>query len=35
MAGLGGNPAGLNTIAYNTFKGVVINFTRPAGPTGR
>jgi NAD(P)-dependent dehydrogenase (short-subunit alcohol dehydrogenase family) len=28
IAGLGGNPAGLNTIAYNTSKGAVINFTR-------
>jgi gluconate 5-dehydrogenase len=28
IAGLGGNPDGLNTIAYNTSKGAVINFTR-------
>jgi gluconate 5-dehydrogenase len=28
IAGLGGNPAGLNSIAYNTSKGAVINFTR-------
>ena len=28
IAGLGGNPPGLNTIAYNTSKGAVINFTR-------
>jgi gluconate 5-dehydrogenase len=28
IAGLAGNPAGLNTIAYNTSKGAVINFTR-------
>lgn len=28
IAGLNGNPAGLNTIAYNTSKGAVINFTR-------
>lgn len=28
VAGLGGNPAGLTTIAYNTSKGAVINFTR-------
>lgn len=28
IAGLGGNPAGLNTLAYNTSKGAVINFTR-------
>lgn len=28
IAGLGGNPAGMNTIAYNTSKGAVINFTR-------
>lgn len=28
IAGLGGNPAGLNTIAYNTSKGAVLNFTR-------
>lgn len=28
IAGLGGNPPGLNTIAYNSSKGAVINFTR-------
>jgi gluconate 5-dehydrogenase len=28
IAGLAGNPAGMNTIAYNTSKGAVINFTR-------
>ncbi len=28
IAGLGGNPGGLKTIAYNTSKGAVINFTR-------
>ena len=28
IAGLGGNPAGMRTIAYNTSKGAVINFTR-------
>lgn len=28
IAGLGGNPAGLTTLAYNTSKGAVINFTR-------
>jgi gluconate 5-dehydrogenase len=28
IAGLGGNPPGMNTIAYNTSKGAVINFTR-------
>lgn len=28
IAGLGGNPAGMQTIAYNTSKGAVINFTR-------
>jgi NAD(P)-dependent dehydrogenase (short-subunit alcohol dehydrogenase family) len=28
IAGLGGNPAGMKTIAYNTAKGAVINFTR-------
>ncbi len=31
IAGLGGNPAGMNTIAYNTSKGAVINFTRTLG----
>lgn len=28
IAGLSGNPPGMNTIAYNTSKGAVINFTR-------
>ena len=28
IAGLGGNPSGIKTIAYNTSKGAVINFTR-------
>ncbi|WKB53274.1 SDR family oxidoreductase [Eleftheria terrae] len=28
IAGLGGNPSFMNTIAYNTSKGAVINFTR-------
>jgi gluconate 5-dehydrogenase len=28
IAGLGGNPKGMNMIAYNTSKGAVINFTR-------
>jgi gluconate 5-dehydrogenase len=28
IAGLGGNPRGMKTIAYNTSKGAVINFTR-------
>ena len=28
IAGLNGNPPGLNTIAYNTSKGAAINFTR-------
>ena len=28
IAGLGGNPSGMKTIAYNTSKGAVINFTR-------
>jgi len=28
IAGLGGNPAGMGTLAYNTSKGAVINFTR-------
>ena len=31
IAGLGGNPPGMNTIAYNTSKGAVINFTRALG----
>ncbi len=28
IAGLGGNPPGMNMLAYNTSKGAVINFTR-------
>lgn len=28
IAGLGGNPPAMNTIAYNTSKGAVVNFTR-------
>ncbi len=28
IAGLGGNPLDMKTIAYNTSKGAVINFTR-------
>ena len=31
IAGLGGNPEGMNTIAYNTSKGAVVNFTRTLG----
>ena len=31
IAGLGGNPPGMQTIAYNTSKGAVINFTRALG----
>jgi gluconate 5-dehydrogenase len=31
IAGLNGNPSGMNTIAYNTSKGAVINFTRALG----
>ncbi len=31
IAGLGGNPAHLQTIAYNTSKSAVINFTRALG----
>jgi gluconate 5-dehydrogenase len=31
IAGLNGNPDGLNTIAYNTSKGAAINFTRALG----
>lgn len=28
IAGLGGNPPGMKTVAYNTSKGAVVNFTR-------
>jgi len=36
IAGLGGNPQGMNTIAYNTSKAAVINFTRTlAGEWGK
>ena len=28
IAGLGGNPRGMTTVAYNTSKGAVVNFTR-------
>ncbi|HSW18410.1 MAG TPA: SDR family oxidoreductase [Ramlibacter sp.] len=31
IAGLGGNPPGMQTLAYNTSKGAVINFTRALG----
>lgn len=31
IAGLGGNPKEMNTVAYNTSKGAVINFTRALG----
>jgi NAD(P)-dependent dehydrogenase (short-subunit alcohol dehydrogenase family) len=31
IAGLGGNPTEMTTIAYNTSKGAVINFTRALG----
>ena len=36
ITGLGGNPTGINTIAYNTSKAAVINFTRTlAGEWGK
>ncbi|MDT8998598.1 SDR family oxidoreductase [Paucibacter sp. APW11] len=36
IAGLGGNPAAMKTIAYNTSKGAAVNFTRAlAGEWGR
>jgi gluconate 5-dehydrogenase len=36
IAGLGGNPPGMQTVAYNTSKAAVINFTRTlAGEWGR
>jgi NAD(P)-dependent dehydrogenase (short-subunit alcohol dehydrogenase family) len=31
IAGLGGNPPDMNTLAYNTSKGAVISFTRALG----
>jgi gluconate 5-dehydrogenase len=31
IAGLGGNPSEMSTVAYNTSKGAVINFTRALG----
>jgi gluconate 5-dehydrogenase len=31
IAGLNGNPEGMQTIAYNTSKGAVVNFTRTLG----
>jgi len=31
IAGLGGNPAGMETLAYNTSKGAVITFTQALG----
>jgi NAD(P)-dependent dehydrogenase (short-subunit alcohol dehydrogenase family) len=31
IAGLNGNPLGMQTIAYNTSKGAVVNFTRTLG----
>ncbi|MFZ9107919.1 MAG: SDR family oxidoreductase, partial [Burkholderiaceae bacterium] len=36
IAGLGGNPADMTTLAYNTSKGAVVNFTRTlAGEWGK
>ncbi len=36
IAGLGGNPPGMEMLAYNTSKGAVVNFTRAlAGRMGR
>ena len=36
IAGLGGNPPEMQTIAYNTCKGAVVNFTRAlAGEWGK
>jgi gluconate 5-dehydrogenase len=34
IAGLAGNPSGMKTIAYNTSKGAVINFTRALAEEG-
>jgi len=34
IAGLAGNPSGLETIAYNTSKGAVVNFTGRWRPNG-
>lgn len=35
IAGLGGNPAGIECVAYNTSKGALGNFTRvPAAERG-
>ena len=31
IAGLGGNPKGMDMVAYNTSKGAVVNFTRTLG----